>query len=73
MATPSVAAAAGAILQYLSGDFYGESVAPKASMVKAMIVHSSVYLDGYSVNGLKRSFVHNANPYQGHGRMQLDK
>ena len=41
--------------------------------MKAMIVHSSVYLKGYASSGFKRSFSRNANPFQGHGRMELDK
>lgn len=73
MATPSVSAAAGAIIQYLKGNFYDKWLEPKASLVKAMIVHSSVYLKGYASSGFKRSFSRNANPFQGHGRMELDK
>lgn len=47
MATPSVAGAAAILVQYLNEGGYDESIEVKASLIKAMLVHSSVTLKGY--------------------------
>ena len=52
MATPSVAGAAAILVQYLNEGGYDESIEVKASLIKAMLVHSSVTLKGYCTPSL---------------------
>lgn len=73
MATPSVAAAAAIIVQYLNEGGYDESISPKASLIKAMLIHSAVDLKGYCTRNTCKTLTSSPNTIQGHGRVQLDK
>ena len=69
MATPSVAAI---LVQYLNEGGYDESIEVKASLIKAMLVHSSVTLKGYCTRTTCKTLTRSPNTIQGHGRVQLD-
>lgn len=73
MATPSVAGAAAILVQYLNEGGYDQSIEVKASLIKAMLVHSSVSLKGYCTKTSCKTFTNSPNTIQGHGRVQLDK
>ena len=73
MATPVVAAAAALVYQYLNSSYYPTVMDVRASLVKAMIVHSGVPTKGFcdkSYSCYEYSGDHQY--YEGHGRMQLD-
>lgn len=80
MSTPIVSAAAGLVRQYFMEGYYptGEanishSFTPVASLVKAMIIHSSVNTDGYVDKEMNyHEFNKYPNNYQGFGSVTLD-
>lgn len=73
MATPSVAGAAAILVQYLTEGGYDDSIEIKASLIKAMMIHSSVPLKGYCTRNACKTFTSSPNTVQGHGRVQLNK
>ena len=85
MATPSVSAAVAIITQYLTEGYYQnrsnychismiDSVDLRASLLKAMIVHSTVPTKGYCLKS-KKCYAYSGDNeyYEGWGRVQLDQ
>lgn len=74
MATPAVAGAVALVEQYLTeGGYHGQSVDMRASLIKAMIVHSGQSTSGYCTRLYCQQFYSNREYYEGHGRVQLDR
>ncbi|OAO13468.1 serine protease family S08A [Blastocystis sp. ATCC 50177/Nand II] len=73
VAAPSVTASAAIISQYLDSGFYDHPIPKKASMIKAMLLHSTVRLTGSCNRAVCTPFTAWPNPVQGHGRIQLNK
>ena len=75
MATPSVSAAVAIITQYLTEGYYqNQSVDIRASLIKAMIIHSTVPTKGYCLKSKTcQEYTSDRKYFEGWGRVQLDQ